>query len=418
MTEKIDHQKVQDYSLEYSEALMSKFFTSEKNFILGNEILVFSEVKQVNFFIMKSLFMNWQQEIKRLKSPYFDYEHPESKEAMNNFMNTLSRHIKIGQKELLPLVIAAVQETIYLLISPFEFFYADFSQMGSQEINVDFLKKESKYIKINKPLMQALIKEIESSHGNSASQDEVISILESLLNEEGLMEDPTDSLSHFSATVAIEKNDLLLKVPEEKTSIEVPQEEINISAPADMENESSEGEISSKSFFETEMEEVPKEKPQVSKEQNTSNSSPQTVITDEENISDIEEDLGIEPLEDEKQSNLSGGSLNDNYSSPVTVLNDTLKEKDAEPLAEVLEKQSNQETLLNTMSINHGYMFINELFKGNADEFNLAMERIEVCKDFDSAVELLVQKYARPFNWDMNSKEVKELLKVIFRRFR
>jgi hypothetical protein len=31
---------------------------------------------------------------------------------------------------------------------------------------------------------------------------------------------------------------------------------------------------------------------------------------------------------------------------------------------------------------------------------------------------MLVQNYAKEYFWDMNSDEVKELLKVIFRRFR
>ena len=63
-------------------------------------------------------------------------------------------------------------------------------------------------------------------------------------------------------------------------------------------------------------------------------------------------------------------------------------------------------------------MFTNELFGGNGEDFKEAIGYVEECITFDESVELLVQRYAKPYKWDMNSVEVKELLKVIFRKFR
>jgi VIT1/CCC1 family predicted Fe2+/Mn2+ transporter len=73
---------------------------------------------------------------------------------------------------------------------------------------------------------------------------------------------------------------------------------------------------------------------------------------------------------------------------------------------------------MEAISVNHRYMFTKELFDGSREAFTEAIAAIEACESFDDAVELLVQTYAKERAWDMNSEEVKELLKVVFRKFR
>ena len=84
--------------------------------------------------------------------------------------------------------------------------------------------------------------------------------------------------------------------------------------------------------------------------------------------------------------------------------------------------QHHEETKANSMmeliSVNHQFMFVKELFKDDQVSFQNALYELEEYDTFDDAVEFLVQGYAKEFSWDMQSNEVKELLKVLFRKFR
>jgi hypothetical protein len=100
---------------------------------------------------------------------------------------------------------------------------------------------------------------------------------------------------------------------------------------------------------------------------------------------------------------------------------DILNDKFDDPLAvpTIAESHEGQaDSMVAAISVNHRYMFINELFDGEADLFTQAIGKVETCTSFDESVEILVRNYAKEFHWDMNSDEVKELLKIIFRRFR
>ena len=71
-----------------------------------------------------------------------------------------------------------------------------------------------------------------------------------------------------------------------------------------------------------------------------------------------------------------------------------------------------------SINVNQRYMFLNDLFGSDVEVYNHALDEVENSESFDNSVEFLVQNYSKKYEWDMNSDEVKELLKVIFRRFR
>ena len=63
-------------------------------------------------------------------------------------------------------------------------------------------------------------------------------------------------------------------------------------------------------------------------------------------------------------------------------------------------------------------MFVKELFEDSEDKFKATIKSIERLENFDAAVEYLIRNEAKEYQWDMNAVVVKELLKIIFRRFR
>ncbi|MDL5049215.1 hypothetical protein QQ054_24685 [Oscillatoria amoena NRMC-F 0135] len=115
MDEKISLEAIALYSDAYAEKILKKFF-ADKNRITGQEILVFSDVQQVNLFIIRDLFKAWKEETKKLKSPFFDYEKPEVKAALETFMNVLSKNIAIDRTHFAPLVKKAVSQTLLVIL--------------------------------------------------------------------------------------------------------------------------------------------------------------------------------------------------------------------------------------------------------------------------------------------------------------
>ena len=108
-----------------------------------------------------------------------------------------------------------------------------------------------------------------------------------------------------------------------------------------------------------------------------------------------------------------------NLLSLKKTINDQFKqEEDEEVSVATTHEQKKVETILEAISVNHQYMFTSELFGGDKDAFIESIQKIEKSTSFDNAVEMLVQNYSSTYSWDMNSDEVKELLKVVFRKFR
>ncbi len=214
----LNHSAIENYSITFSKNLISEFF-SEQNRITGNELLNFFEVKQVNLFILKHLFENWQLESQNMRSPYFDYEHEDVKRALNEYMNLLSKHISIKKKDFEPLLIKAVQDTIMLICSPYDYFHEIFKRNGSKKIKLSSMQKNERYMKINKHLYQAFVDKIESTGKSEINGEKAIGYLNEVI--ENLSRPPEDFEEYefqFSKVAKLDVN----KFYEEATEAPVP----------------------------------------------------------------------------------------------------------------------------------------------------------------------------------------------------
>jgi hypothetical protein len=118
---KLKELALESYSKAYARKAVADFFSAHE-LMQGKQILTFTEISQVNMFVLQHLFTTWQEETAKLQSPYFDYQAYEVKEALGQFMNTVSKHIAIRREHFEPLVIYAVKSTLVLLLAPQEFF--------------------------------------------------------------------------------------------------------------------------------------------------------------------------------------------------------------------------------------------------------------------------------------------------------
>jgi hypothetical protein len=188
MESKLNYSFIQDYSNEYTQAITDDFF-KENEEISGQQVLNLCPVKQVNLFVIKKLFEAWQLETKKLESPYFDYDAEGVKAALAAFMNTLSQHIAISREHFEPLLEQAVSDTILLIFSPYDYYVRELNA-SEDTLTLDALKKNLRYIKINRPILDALIKRFEDEQLSEVQGDEKIRLFNEVF--ENLEDDPED----------------------------------------------------------------------------------------------------------------------------------------------------------------------------------------------------------------------------------
>lgn len=213
--------------------------------------------------------------------------------------------------------------------------------------------------------------------------------------------------SELSKVTPIQYNDVYIPI-EPEPEIEEPQvEESEEKEPVAGESGIDEPEMDESEAGENEMKHEEIEEPELSETTEDSNSSSE--------YEDSNADLGPE-IEKEPKEKDESQTINDRFEEDKSSLNDQFDQPDT-TIAEHHE-ETKVDSIIDTVSINHRYMFTQELFDGDATLFRKAINEVEDLESFDDAVEHLVQHYAKGRNWDMNSDEVKELLKIIFRKYR
>ena len=216
MDEKISLESISRYSEAYTEKVLKGFFTS-KDKITGAEILSLSNVQQVNLFVVRDLFKTWKEETKKLKSPYFDYESAEVKEAFETLMDRLSNNIAVDQAHFGPLLKKAVDETLLAVFDPYDFFSLMISGQNNK-LEVTAFKEEIKYLKVNKAPLERLLQKLLEKNVQEISGNEAFAILDQILEEVNFNPEDVDAyLEKFSAVVPLDANKFYVeKNPEPK----------------------------------------------------------------------------------------------------------------------------------------------------------------------------------------------------------
>ncbi|MFT7019490.1 MAG: hypothetical protein ACJASO_001677 [Cyclobacteriaceae bacterium] len=472
---KINHDFLSQYSAVFADKLLQAAF-EDKPRLSGKDILNLSKIKQLNLFIIKAFFTQWQEEVKKLESPLFDYSHKEVRTTMVNFMNILSQHISISQKNLKPYVEAALLETLTLTHDPGIYLAQELIQYKGNRLNARHIKSVTKYANTFKTALSELL----ASAEGEAVRD-VIAKAELFFEDFETEEEMSSLLQEMSEILVVSENDMLLPTfqssqqeehdiideeddeevtddldspdstesfNEENQEVEEaqsdePRQELEDEEPADwnqeepdettVEEESEshsfemsnevEGEITSEEE-EAYEEEINEEGTDYSDAFNDEADDQDLVEEEEESkpesfgvsVEDEEEQESSDDVDEQKQLTEASNLAIEEVEEEQLPVNESFDEGH-KTLAELHEeKQIN--SVFDAISINHRYMFLQELFDGDNELFAAALKDVDKCSSFDQAVEMLVQSYAKDYFWDMNSDEVKELLKVIYRKFR
>jgi len=160
MSQTIDQSYLKEYSQQFVQRICSAFFGNNQ-FMTGEDILKLTPCKQLNLMVIKSLFLAWQTELEALKgNPYFDYGDPEVERVLNEFMNTLSRAIKIDRTSFEPLLRQSVEDTITLAVDPAGFVENELQYSAGLNLKAYFTENK-KYIKWHQPLWHSFVQKTE-----------------------------------------------------------------------------------------------------------------------------------------------------------------------------------------------------------------------------------------------------------------
>jgi hypothetical protein len=215
MDEKISLEAIALYSDAYAEKVLKKFFASKER-IDGKEILALCDVQQINLFILREVFKAWREETKKLKSPYFDYDNQTVKEALETFMNVLSRNISISRQHFGPLLKKAVSQTVLVVLDPYDYFSILISGTNNK-MDVAAFREEIKYLKINKAPLERLLQKLEEKNVKEISGNEAFAILDQILEEVNFHPEDVDGyIQKFSTVELLNPEKFYFKKPAEE----------------------------------------------------------------------------------------------------------------------------------------------------------------------------------------------------------
>ena len=222
MSDKINSNYLETYSQIFSERICSDYFGTKK-FMDGQEIIQLTPSDQVNLMVIKTLFAAWQDELRKLKSnPYFDYRDYAVEEVLKEFMNVLSRAIKIERPAFEPLLKKAVQDTIVLAVDPVTFYSQEIDRADAESIS-GYLKENKRYLKWHGRLLAVLIEKV----GQGVSEGQLKRALSANYDYlKGELDQPGDLLARLNQVEAIDYEELLVNLeeaaaPEQEESPEV-----------------------------------------------------------------------------------------------------------------------------------------------------------------------------------------------------
>ncbi|MDN3688750.1 hypothetical protein [Cyclobacterium jeungdonense] len=193
------------YSREFTQKVCNEFFESTET-ISGEEIATLTPCRQLNLMVIKSLFESWQEQMDLLsRIPFFDFKDKKVISALEDFMNALSRAIKIRQEDFKPLLERSMEKTLKLSVEPFSFMEEELQEQALKS-SPDF-KGLRKYLKWHAASWQPAVDFLSESPESPAWREKLLQGFDSHFSEEA---SPEKLLAPISAIMPIDMDQLIL----------------------------------------------------------------------------------------------------------------------------------------------------------------------------------------------------------------
>jgi hypothetical protein len=387
----------QNNAKDFAEVICKEFFIS-KEAISGAEIINLTEVKQLNLFILRELYAEWQKETDKLKSPFFDYNEPEAKKALEDFMNVLSRYILVKKDDFKPILQKATKSTLELYNDPKTFFNEQLRALPNFKLDQSWLSKNGKFFKDYSWVLIELSNRLNGT--TFVYVNEAIDWINDLLTSDK-REDFSKNVKDIMEIVALNGNQVEEKGKSFFDSINThaenePQPKIE-EAPAYVAPKVEE------KVVEPIVEEIKPEPIKLVSEDVFVEEKKHLIAFAET----ITESIKVEVTEPKVESKFLSETLNDVHNR---------KNGETTSLSDFHAKRK-IESIKGNISLNQRFLFINNLFGAKSSEFDQAIEELESCQTFGEAKDQMIKKYMTQYKWDLKSPESEEFFDLLKRRY-
>jgi len=406
MPDKYSLAKCAQYGRRLATRLSQQFFGPQPDATLdGPALLKFTPVRQTNLLVLRQLLGRWQQEASQLRSPYFDFEAAPVRTALEQFMNVLSRHIRLDRAALEPLLAEAVADTLVLATNPL----AAFERLllppvnaadADDDVPLATLRDHLRYFDQAKPFFEGFVNSLPT--GNAPLSREFLRQRFDLYQAAHTKELPAlaQLVREFSALLPLTEADLWDDGPA-KPAAPSP-------APAGPLPPVATAPAPTAPSVAPATPAAPAPKPTAPVAEVASAPTPLP---------------SVQPLPAPAPTPLpsAGTPLYEKLKAtqPATPhLADTLRgaaHSAAPPLAE--RGAPKVGSLREAISINQRFSFINELFNGENMEYHAAIQHLDELPDADAAAVYVQQELAPRYDWGRKEEHLGKLLKLIERKF-
>ncbi|WP_224999878.1 hypothetical protein [Cesiribacter sp. SM1] len=428
MVRKLNRKAAEAYSEDFSSNVLNNFF-SNSTVATGQDILELTPVQQINLLLVQRLYQRWQEETLRLRSPYFNYEHPQVQESLKALMNTLSRHIQVEREALEPLLQGAVLDALRLALNPLSFF----DEFLRQNSSLDSLQSSLRYLRWQQSLTDVLHEQVEQKE--MGEPEYLLAMLEAGVRSGKIALDSTDEyIQAFEAVLPMPNG--LIEEPATPPQAAAPREE-----PAD-------------DFFsaisrmaprtpkpaprptpEPEPAQIPEPEPEpAAKVQAPRKTEPDPWVSrpapaEPEPTVPAPRPATVAPLaaSAEKPAEIKKPEEPKKQPEENRSLNMRLGANDKKPLYEKFESKEPRSAALaqkhrptnirHYITLNQRFMFVKELFDGNAAAFNSALDALDTCQSHREAQQWTRDNLAHKPQWQDDSEAAQEFMAVIDHRF-
>ena len=400
MQDKYSLAQCEHYGRRLATRLSQQFFGPQPAATLdGPALLKFTPIRQVNLLVLRQLLGRWQQEASALRSPYFDFEAAPVRAALGQFMNVLSRHIRLDRAALEPLLAQAVADTLvlatdaraafeHLLLPPIG--PETTLDAADEPVPLAALRDYLRYFDQAKPFFEGFVGSL-AAGGAPLGREALHQQFERYLAAHG------PELPALAPLVA----EFNLLLPLTEADLREPSPVKSAPVPAA----------------------TPRPEPSpLPAAPQPKVAQPQPVAAATPPPTERQPDAPALPSRDERpaspaptESPLYAKLKATQPSTPH--LADTLRGA-AGGAASLAERGAPKVvSLREAISINQRFSFINELFNGENMEYHAAIQHLDTLPDAEAASAYVQQELAARHDWSLKQEHVGKLLKLIERKF-
>ena len=410
MQDKYSLAKCEHYGRRLASRLCQQYFGPQPDATLdGPALLKLTPVRQLNLLVLRQLLGRWQQEAQSLRSPYFNFEAEAVHTALTQFMNVLSRHIRLDRAALEPLLAQAAADTLLLAADPalaFEHLLLPAASPDADEpVPVAQLRDGLRYLDQDKELYQGFIDTLPTNNAplgrDFLTQRFALYLAKTPKSPEAMPR----LVAAFSALLPLTEADLWGDGPAKPAAASAPEASAAPAPPAPSKPAPAPA-APAPELVPVAAAPAPA----------VAGDAPAPVVSAPAPPPPARPIPGPEtPPADSPVPLYEKLKATKPAAAPLAATLRHTAQGGATPLAE--RGAPKVASLREAISINQRFSFINELFNGENMEYHAAIQHLDSLPTADAALAYVRQELANKHDWSRKEEHVGKLLKLIERKF-